>query len=62
MASKLAAINAWRATQGLEPLTGTGKTAKARESGKLKQAAANKAAHAQECRDLKANRASNKRK
>ena len=56
MAEKLAAVNAWRAAQGLEPLTGTGKTAKARASGALKQAQSNAAARAQANRDMKNNR------
>lgn len=56
MAEKLAAVNAWRATQGLTPLTGTGKTAKVRANGALKQAQANAAARAQANRDMKDNR------
>ena len=62
MAEKLAAINAWRATQGLEPLSSSGKTAKARANGALRQAQANAAERAQANRDLKALRGSCKRK
>lgn len=51
--NKQAAVNAWREAHGLEPISGTGKTAKARESGKQKQAAANAAARAQANRDMK---------
>jgi len=47
--------NAWRIAQGLEPVT-TGKTAKAKAEGVKRQQAANAAARAQVCRDLKANR------
>ena len=54
--------NAWRKAQGLPPMTGTGKTAKARASGALRQAAANQAARAQACRDLKSARAGAGRK
>ena len=53
MNNKQAAINAWREAQGLEPIVGSGKTAKARESGKMKQAAANAAARAQANREMK---------
>lgn len=49
-------INAWRIAQGLEPMTGNGKTARARENGSLRQAAANAAARAQANRDMKAKR------
>ncbi len=51
------AINAWRAKQGLEPMVGNGKTAKADK----RQQNANREARAQACRDLKARRTSGKR-
>jgi DNA polymerase III psi subunit len=54
-------INAWRATQGLAPIGLTGKTAKARASGALKQTQSNKQARAQYCRDLKSLRSTSKK-
>ena len=52
--------NAWRIAHGLEPIV-SGKTAKARANGAKRQQAANAAAHAQACRDLKSERASNRK-
>ena len=56
MNNKLAAINAWRAAQGLEPMQTSGKTARAKGNGAIRQAAANAAARAQANRDMKAKR------
>ena len=56
MNTKLAAINAWRIAQGLEPLQSSGKTAKRRENGAMRQALSNAARRAQENRDMKSNR------
>jgi hypothetical protein len=55
-------INAWRIAQGLEPLSGSGKTAKARANGTLRQQASNAAARAQANRDIKARRSTNRGK
>jgi hypothetical protein len=54
--NKTQQINAWRIAQGLEPLTGSGKTAKARANGTLRQQASNAATRAQANRDMKDNR------
>jgi len=59
---KLSAINAWRVSQGLEPLQSSGKTAKARANGSHAAQMGNAAARAQFCRDLKSNRQNVKRK
>jgi hypothetical protein len=61
MMTKQEQINAWRIAQGLEPLMGSGKTAKARANGALRQAAANAAARAQANRDLKSLRSTSKK-
>ena len=54
--NKLAAINAWRAGQGLEPLQASGKTAARRDSGAQRRQLSNKQARAQANRDMKSNR------
>lgn len=58
--NNLSKINAWRASQGLEPLQSSGKTERSR--AKNLRTAANQASRAAFCQDLKARRGSNKGK
>lgn len=58
--NNLSKINAWRASQGLEPLASSGKTERSR--AKNNRTAANQASRAAFCQELKARRASNKGK
>ena len=58
--NNLSKINAWRASQGLEPLASSGKTERSR--AKNARTAANQASRAAYCQELKARRSSNKGK
>ena len=62
MNTKLNAINLWRVAQGLEPLQSSGKTAKAKANGSMRQAQANAAARAEVNREMKSNRQQTKRR